>query len=175
MQPAQQFGAVCSWVPFIRARLSWLMHYYAYVFFSGAAGCNVGRWHLQIRIYVRDSFFFFLNALSLKKRRWKHYRILLSLSLQINIDKWCRGSDFEFCGFKFVQIPGQHPVRWHWWLLCDWRKQVYPRHPWVFWSDQILSVWNWRGIKYFWASWFSWFNFFFLILFLVGHSLTGLS
>lgn len=58
MQPAQQFRAVCSWVLFIRARLSWLMHYYVYVFFSGAAGCNVGRWHLQIRIYVRDRFFF---------------------------------------------------------------------------------------------------------------------
>lgn len=63
MQPAQQFGAVCSWVLFICVRLSWLMHYYVYVLLSGAPGCNVGQWHPQIRIYVRYRFFFLLHFL----------------------------------------------------------------------------------------------------------------
>lgn len=48
-------------------------------------------------------------------------------------------------GLDVLQISGQHPLRWHWWILCDRRKPVHPGHPWVFRARQVLSFGKWRG------------------------------
>lgn len=43
---------------------------------------------------------------------------------------------------NITKASRQRPLRWHWWVLCDRRKQVRTRHPWILWSHQVLSVRN---------------------------------
>lgn len=117
---------------------------------------------------------FFLNALSLKKRRWKHHRILLSLSLQRNIDKWCKWSDFEFCGFKLYRF--QDSIRYDdtdGYFVIGGSKYIPGIlgyfGPTKYYRFGIEEVSDTSGLHDLADS------IFFLILFLVGHSLTGLS
>lgn len=75
---------------------------------------------------------------------------LLFQLLRPNMDDRYTWSWFLFLVLiNISQISGPHPLWWHRWILCDRRRQVYIRNPWIFWACQILSSRKWRGKVFF--------------------------